>query len=151
VAVGAVAGVFKLLDAAKGTVIWSRDLVDGSAVHGLIASPAYDGSSIYVPSATPPTGIFALVPGTGAVRWQRGIDQPVYSSPAAGNGVLVFGTGAVFGDVHVGSIVALSSLDGGVLWTYDVHSAVFSAPAIAGTMVVIGDSNGDLFAFRPSS
>jgi len=65
--------------------------------------------------------------------------------------VLVFGTGAVFGDVHVGSIVALSSLDGGVLWTYDVHSAVFSAPAIAGTMVVIGDSNGDLFAFRPSS
>jgi len=151
VAVGAVAGVFKLLDAAKGTVIWSRDLVDGSAVHGLIASPAYDGSSIYVPSASPPTGIFALVPGDGAVRWQRGIDQPFYSSPAAGNGVLVFGTGAVFGDVHVGSIVALSSLDGGVLWTYDVHSAVFSAPAIAGTMVVIGDSNGDLFAFRPSS
>jgi outer membrane protein assembly factor BamB len=151
VAVGAVAGVFKLLDAAKGTVIWSRDLVDGSAVHGLIASPAYDGSSIYVPSASPPTGIFALVPGTGAVRWQRGIDQPVYSSPAVGNGVLVFGTGAVFGDVHIGSIVALSSLNGGVLWTYDVHSAVFSAPAIAGTMVVIGDSNGDLFAFRPSS
>ncbi|MEA2628185.1 MAG: hypothetical protein QOJ10_645 [Chloroflexota bacterium] len=151
VAVGAVAGVFKLLDAAKGTVIWSRDLVDGSAVHGLIASPAYDGSSIYVPSASPPTGIFALVPGNGAVRWQRGIDQPIYSSPAAGNGVLMFGTGAVFGDVHVGSIVALSSRDGEVLWTYDVHSAVFSAPAIVGTTVVIGDSNGDLFAFRPSS
>jgi outer membrane protein assembly factor BamB len=148
---GSVAGVFKLLDAATGAVIWSRDLVDGSAVHGLIASPAYDGSSIYVPSASPPTGVFALAPEDGAIRWRQGTDQPVYSSPAAGNGVLVFGTGAVFGDVHVGSIVALSSLGGGVLWTYDAHSSVFSSPAIAGTMVVVGDSNGDLFAFRPSS
>lgn len=151
VAVGSVAGVFKLLDVATGTTIWSRDLIDGSAVHGLIASPAYDGSNIYVPSASPPTGVFALAPGDGAIRWRQGTDQPVYSSPAAGNGVLVFGTGAVFGDVHVGSIVALSTLDGGVLWTYDAHSAVFSSPAIAGTMLVVGDSNGDLFAFRPSS
>jgi outer membrane protein assembly factor BamB len=151
IAVGSVSGVFKLLDAATGTVIWSRDLVVGSAVHGLIASPAFDGISLYVPSASPPTGMFALAPGDGAVRWRQGTDQPVYSSPAAGNGVLVFGTGAVFGDVHVGSIVALSSRDGGVLWVYDAHSAVFSSPAIAGMMLVVGDSNGDVFAFRPST
>lgn len=150
VAVGSVAGVFKLLDAATGAVIWSRDLVDGSAVHGLIASPAYDGTSLFVPSASPPTGVLALAPGDGAIQWRQGTDQPVYSSPAAGNGVLVFGTGAVFGEVHVGSIVALSSRDGRVLWRYDAHSAVFSSPAIAGTMVVVGDSNGDLFTFRPS-
>ena len=151
VAEGSVAGVFKVLDAATGSVIWSRHLVNGSAVHGLIASPAYDGSSIYVPSASPPTGVIALAPADGATRWRQTTDQPVYSSPAAGDGVLVFGTGAVFGDVHIGSIVALSSLDGGVLWVYDAHSAVFSSPAIAGTMVTVGDSNGDLFAFRPSS
>ncbi len=151
VAVGSVAGVFKLLDAANGTVIWSRDLVQGSAVHGLIASPAYDGSSLYVPSASPPTGMFALAPGDGAIRWHQGTDQPVYSAPAAANGVVVFGTGDVFGDVHTGSIVALSSRDGRVLWVYDARSSVFSSPAIAGTMVVVGDSNGDVFAFRPSS
>jgi outer membrane protein assembly factor BamB len=148
---GSVDGVFKLLDVATGMVIWSLNLVHGSAVHGLIASPAYDGTSIYVPSASPPTGVFALAPRDGSIRWREATEQPVYSSPAAGNGVLVLGTGDVFGDVHVGSIVALSSLDGRVLWTYDAHSAVFSSPAIAGTMVVIGDSNGDLFAFRPSS
>jgi outer membrane protein assembly factor BamB len=150
VAVGSVAGVFDLLDAATGAVIWSRDLVDGAAVHGLIASPAYDGSSIYVPSASPPTGLFALAPGDGATVWRQGTDQPVYSSPAVGAGVIIFGTGAVFGDVHAGSIFALSSLDGRVLWKYDTHSAVFSSPAIAGTTVFVGDSNGDLFAFRPS-
>ena len=151
IAVGSVSGVFKLLDAATGAVIWSRNLVVGSAVHGLIASPAYDGSSLYVPSASPPTGLFALAPSDGTVRWWRGTDQPVYSSPAAGNGVLVFGTGALFGDVRVGSIVALSSRDGRVLWAYDDHSAVVSSPAIAGTMVVVGDSNGDVLAFRPST
>jgi outer membrane protein assembly factor BamB len=63
----------------------------------------------------------------------------------------MFGTGAVFGDVHVGLIVAMSSLGGRVPWTYDAHSAVYSSPAIAGTVVAVGDSNGDLFAFRPSS
>ncbi len=149
VAVGSVAGVFKLLDAATGRVIWSRDLVPGSPVHGLIASPAYDGTSLYVASASPPTGMFALAPGNGATRWWQVTGAPVYSSPAAGNGVLVFGTGAVFGDANVGSIVALSTRDGAVLWTYDTHSAVFSSPAIAGTMVVVGDSKGDLFAFKP--
>jgi outer membrane protein assembly factor BamB len=151
VAEGSVAGVFKLLDAATGTVIWSRYLVVGSAVHGLIASPAYDGTTIFVPSASPPTGLFALAPGDGAIRWRQGTDQPIYSSPAAGSGVLVFGTGAVFGDVHVGSIVAMSSIDGRVLWTYDAHSAVYSSPVIAGTLVLVGDSNGDVFAFRPSN
>jgi outer membrane protein assembly factor BamB len=151
VAEGSVAGVFKLLDAATGSLIWSRDLVNGTAVHGLIASPAYDGNSIYVPSASPPTGVFALAPASGATQWWHRVDQPVYSSPAVGNGVLVFGTGPVFGDVHAGSIVALSSLHGEVLWVYDAHSAVLSSPAIADKMVAVGDSNGDLFVFRPSS
>ena len=151
VAEGSVAGVFKLLDAATGSLIWSQDLVSGSAVHGLIASPAYDGNTIYVPSASPPTGIFALAPATGATRWRHSTDLPVYSSPAVGDGVLVFGTGPVFGDVHVGSIVALSSLDGKVVWVYDAHSAVRSSPAIAGAVVAVGDSNGDLFVFRPAS
>ena len=151
VAEGSVAGVFKLLDAATGSVIWSRGLVNGSAVHGLVASPAYDGSSIYVPSASPPNGIFALAPPDGRTRWQHTTDQPIYSSPAVGDGTLVFGTGAFDSDVQVGSIVALSTLDGGLLWAYDAHSAVLGSPSIAGKMVAIGDSNGDLLVFRPSS
>jgi len=75
----------------------------------------------------------------------------VYSAPSAGNGVVVFGTGAVFGDLGVGLIIALSPKDGNVLWSYDAQSAVRSSPAIAGSLVVVGDAAGDLFAFRPSS
>jgi polyvinyl alcohol dehydrogenase (cytochrome) len=148
VAVGSDGGLFEMLDAATGDVIWSRFLVAGSAVHGLIASPAFDGSEFYVPSASSPTGMFALDPATGAIQWER-LTDPVYSAPAVGAHVLVFGTGDVFGDAHRGGLIALSTTDGAVLWTFDTHQSVFSAPSIAGTKVVVGDSAGSVLAFRP--
>jgi polyvinyl alcohol dehydrogenase (cytochrome) len=148
VAVGSDGGLFDMLDAATGDVIWSRFLVAGSAVHGLIASPAFDGAAFYVPSASSPTGVFALDPATGAIQWER-LTDPVFSAPALGRRVLVFGTGDVFGDPHRGGLLALSTTDGAVLWTYDTHQSVFSAPAIAGTTVVVGDSGGSVLAFRP--
>ncbi len=150
VAVGSNAGVFKVLDAATGSVLWSRDLVNGSAVHGLLASPGYDGTYFYVPSAGEPSGMFALAAADGRTLWTNQPGLPVYSAPAIGNGVLVFGTGDVFGDPNTGGMVALSSRDGTVLWTHDLHSAVFSGPAISGDMVLVGDSRGDVIAFRPA-
>jgi polyvinyl alcohol dehydrogenase (cytochrome) len=149
VAVGSNAGVFKVLDAATGSPVWSRDIVSGSAVHGLLASPAYDGSNFYVPSAGTPVGMFALRAADGNQQWSYDSGQPIYSAPALGSGVLVFGIGDVFGDPNVGGVVALSTSDGSVLWTTDLHSAVFSAPAIVGDTVLIGNSRGDLIAYSP--
>jgi len=62
---------------------------------------------------------------------------------------LVFGIGDVFGNPNVGGMVVLSSRDGSVLWLTDFHSAVFSGPAISGDTVLIGNSRGDLIAYRP--
>lgn len=149
VAQATVEGTFAVLDATTGKVLWSRELVAGSAVHGLIASPAYDGKSFFVGSASPPTGMFALEPTHGATRWRRDSPQPVYSAPVTGSGVVIFGTGAVFGDLSSGSILALSSGDGHVIWSYDTHSAVRSGPALAGALLVVGDYAGDVMAFRP--
>lgn len=151
VAVGSNAGVFKMLDAATGSVIWSRDLVNGSAVHGLLASPGYDGVHLYVASAGAPAGMFALSLADGKTIWSFDSGLPVYSSPAIGDGVLVFGIGDVFGDPNGGGLVALSSQTGSVLWIADFHSAVFSAPAIAGDTVLIGNSRGDVIAYRPAN
>jgi len=150
VAVGSNAGVFKVLDAGTGSPVWSRDVVSGSAVHGLLASPAYDGANFYVPSAGMPVGMFALRAGDGKAQWSYDSGLPIYSAPALGSGVVVFGIGDVFGDPNVGGVVALSTADGSVLWTADFHSAVFSAPAIAGDTVLIGNSRGDLIAYRPA-
>ena len=142
-------GLFAVLDASNGAVVWSKELVSGSAVHGLIASPAYDGNSVYVGSASPPTGALALDPSNGNVKWRHDTAQPIYSAPAVTRGVVVVGTGAVFGDLGSGSVVALSSTDGHVLWSYDTRSAVRSGPAVAGDLVVVGDFAGDVLGFRP--
>jgi outer membrane protein assembly factor BamB len=150
VAVGSVAGRFEMLDVRTGAMIWSVDLVQGSAVHGLIATAAYDGVNLYVASASPPTGLYARKLD-GSDAWTLGTFQPVYSAPSAGNGLLVFGTGAVFGDLNAGLILALSRDDGKVLWSYDARSSVRSSPAIAGSLVVVGDAAGALFAFDPTS
>ena len=149
IAQATVEGTFAVLDAPTGAVVWSRNLVAGGAVHGLIASPAYDGTLVYVASASPPVGMFALHPSDGSTEWMHSTTLPVYSAPAVGEGVVVFGVGNVFGDLAAGAMVALSTRDGRVVWTYDTHSAIRSGPAVAGDLVVAGDKAGDVMAFSP--
>lgn len=150
VEVGTVEGTFAALDATDGTVLWSRKLVDGSAVHGFIASPAFDGTNMYVASASPPGGVFALRATTGASVWHQATGLPVYSAPAVARGVVVFGSGAVFGDFNAGTLTALSTADGKPAWTYDTGSAVRGGPVIVGNLVIAGDYAGDLIALRVS-
>ena len=144
-------GMFAILDAATGSIVWSREIVSGSAVHGLIGSPAYDGKAIFAVSASRPTALFKLDPSTGSAIWRRDAAMPIYSAPALGDGVVVFGSGAVFGDLTHGLLLALSTSDGRQLWTYDMRNAVRSGPAIAGKLVVAGDYGGDVMGFRPSA
>jgi outer membrane protein assembly factor BamB len=144
-----VEGMFAVLDARSGDLLWSRELVAGSAVHGLLASPAYDGTALFAASAGDPTGMFALDPHDGSIRWRRPTRLPVYSAPVVGSGVVAFGSGNVFGDVSSGSIFALATADGSVLWSYDTHSAVRSGPALVGDVLVVGDHAGDLVTFQP--
>ncbi len=151
VAQATVEGMFAMLDPRTGSVVWSEELVRGTAVHGLIASPAYDGTNLFTGSASPPSAMYALKPSDGAIAWRWYSFLPIYSAPAVGRGVLIFGTGAVLGDLKTGSLVAVSSSDGHLLWGYDANSAVRSGPALAGDLVVFGDSRGDLLAFRPKS
>jgi len=144
-----VEGLIAAVDAQTGLKVWSREIVQGTAVHGLLASPAYDGRNVYAGSASAPTGIFALDASDGSTAWRYETEPPVYSAPAVGDGVVVLGTGAVFGDLRTGALIALASADGHVLFKYDTKSAVRSGPAVAGDFVAIGDYAGDVLAFRP--
>lgn len=149
VAVGSDGGAFDAFDATTGKVVWSTDLVTGSAVHGLIASPASDGRDLFIGSASPPVGMFALSAQDGSEHWTHTLPLPVYSAPALGDGAMLFGDGNVFGETTAGAVFALDTADGHTLWTFEVHAAVRSGPIIAGNLVVVGDVAGDVFAFRP--
>jgi outer membrane protein assembly factor BamB len=147
VAVGSDGGLFAMLDASGGTIIWQRFLVPGSAVHGLIASPAYDGTSFFVGSASPPTGLFALDPKTGEIQWEHDTDLPVYAAPVVSSQVLFFGIGDAQGTVKGGKLIAVSATDGGVLWSFDTQDPVLGSPAISGKYLVTGTAGGALTAF----
>ena len=145
-----VEGTLFALDAGNGDVVWSRRLVHGTAVHGLIASPASDGINLYVASASPPDGIFAIALADGSVVWHHDTSGPVYSAPVLGGGAIVFGVGAVFGNLGAGSVVELAT-DGRELSHFDTRSAVRAGPAVAGRFAIVGDYAGDLFVLSLSS
>jgi outer membrane protein assembly factor BamB len=149
--VGAVEGTFAALDAGDGGAAWARKIVEGSAVHGLIASPAYDGTFVYGASASPTYGVFALQAASGDDVWRHATALPVYSAPVPAHGAVVFGTGNVFGDLNAGSITALATADGRELWSYSTGSAVRSGPAVDGDHVFVGDAAGEVIALRVSS
>ena len=89
VAVGSDGGVFALLNVGDGKVIWARQLVSGSAVHGLIASPAYDGKALYVASASPPTDVFALDPLTGPFTGRAALASTNSTATPLANGKIL--------------------------------------------------------------
>ena len=151
VAVGGQAGTFAVLDALTGAVVWTRDLVAGSAGGGLNGSAGFDGRALYLPSAGSPSGLLALDPDSGSVLWQATSARPVYSSPAVGLGVLVYGEGALQGDPPGGAVVALSTVDGRPLWRAQTGAAVLASPIVVGEAVYAADLGGRLFAFRPGS
>lgn len=148
-AVASVSGLLTLLDARNGAILWKRQVVQGSEVHGLLATPAYDGSRLYAVSAGAPDGVFALNTDGSSV-WKESTDLPVYSAPVVAHGVLVFGRGNVFGDVAQGSLTMLSTAGGQRLWSFDTHSAVRSSPAVIGDSVIAGDVAGDVLVFTPA-
>jgi outer membrane protein assembly factor BamB len=148
VAVGSTGGDFAVLDAGTGQTVWERTFVQGSAVHGLLGSPAYDGTRLYLPSASAPTGVLAIDPQGGELAWRAPTSEPVYSSPALGDGVVAVGTGDVLGGGGAGRVLVLASRDGAVIWSMDVHSAVWGSPALAGGSLYVGDHAGTLFCFR---
>jgi outer membrane protein assembly factor BamB len=150
VAVGGSAGTFAVLDATTGAVEWSREVVSGGAGGGLAGSPGFDGRALYVPSAGTPGGLLALAPGDGSVLWRDTSPRPVYSSPAVGLGVLVYGEGGAAGDPGDGAVVAVSTIDGHELWRYETGAPVVASPAMVGEAVFAADGRGRLTAFRPA-
>ena len=138
VAVRTQVGGLAALDPASGAVVWARNLPGPAS-----GSPAFDGQSLYLPLA----GLVALNPSGGTLRWRSESSRSVLSSPAVGNGVVVYGEGSR-GQAG-GAIVALATDDGHQLWRYETGAPVVASPVIVGDTVYAADLSGRLFAFRP--
>jgi eukaryotic-like serine/threonine-protein kinase len=143
-------GRFTVVAAATGSDVWSRLLFNGGPADSISGSPGSDGRLLFVPSAGTPSGVQAVGRDDGQAVWSYQSQQPVFSSPAVGKDVVVFGEGPSGGD-PAGSLLAVSTRDGHEVWRFAAGVGVVASPAIVGDSVFGADAKGRVFAFRPGS
>jgi outer membrane protein assembly factor BamB len=111
-------GNLHCLDAAKGTVLWKKDLLKEYHIEmpiwGIAAAPLVDGRLVIVQVGGEKACIVAFDKATGDEKWKSLDDRASYSAPIiieqAGRRVLVCWTGD--------SIAGLDPSNGEVLWRY---------------------------------
>jgi polyvinyl alcohol dehydrogenase (cytochrome) len=141
--IGQKSGVYWALDAATGSLVWSRLVGHGDDPGGIQWGTAFDGRYIYaaighVRNLTPytsPSGQVitggswaALQPSTGEIVWQTADPQGAADLGAltVANGVLYAGSMAHTGD----QMYALDTSSGDILWKFPAGGSVVAGPAI---------------------
>lgn len=153
---GQKSGAVWALDPATGKVLWRNPLGTGSPLGGVHWGIAYDGATVYAPISivgktlpdetvdvsTIKSGLYALNPATGAVKWvfatapdcagdrQKRVPScgrmfGFSSSPAIIDGAVV--QGGLDGYLYV-----LDAKDGKQLWKYDTAIAYQASNGVAG-------------------
>jgi outer membrane protein assembly factor BamB len=127
--------LFKAININDGSIKWNFSKNDTG---GYLSSAAVANNLAYVASTD---GIFyALNVQTGEPSWLTLIGKVTESSPAVGDGIVVFGTNG-------GLVLALDALSGKEKWRYDTGiSDIKSSPLIANGTVFIGSNNGNVYA-----
>ena len=142
-------GRLTVVAAATGSEGWSRVLFKAGPADSISGSPGSDGQRLFIPSAGTPIGLQAVGRDDGHKIWSYQSQQPVFSSPAVGKDVVVFGEGAP-GGAPGGALLAVSALDGHEVWRFSAGVGVMASPAIVGDSVFGADLRGRLLAFRPT-
>jgi outer membrane protein assembly factor BamB len=118
--------------------VWSRKLGSGVGKAGLKLRAAYDDGRIFASDAS--GAVSAFDAASGAPAWRVELDEPISSSPGAGDGLVVVG------GIN-GAVVALEAGSGAQRWTAAASSEVLAPPAVGGGVVVVRAIDGRIFGF----
>lgn len=136
----------RAFDQKTGKKLWEAELVpeDEDADEGRGGGIAFDGGKIFAVTGFGTAN--AIDADSGAVVWTQTIGEPFRSAPTA-NG------GRVFAITADNQTIALAQETGEVLWRHRgiVESAGIlgsSSPAVAGSIVIVPYSSGELVALR---
>ncbi len=130
------------LDEQTGTTAWSRP-IPGTYYW---SNAAYEAGRVFVVNFDGALQAFSAA--DGSTIWARQLPgQYAFSSaPVASNGVVYLG-GAGSG----GTLYAVSSATGAVLWTRSVENGDNSSPALSPTSVFVSYAGPQVYAFRRSN
>ena len=138
-------GEISAFDASNGNQIWSVEGVPEDEDEGVIGGGvSYYEGLLYV--ATGAAEVLALDAATGDLIWRQAVDSPLRTGPTVSAG-RVFAV-SIDNQIHV-----LAADDGRELWNFAgiSESAALlgnGSPAVAGDIVVVPFSSGELIALR---
>lgn len=124
------------LDAELGKVLWRAEVAKEGLFADVCAGPSYRDGRVYAGALKGPT--VCLDAATGKEVWR--VIQEAGAGFAVGDDLLYLGNGA-------GGAVALRRADGTGVWERPLDGGSASAPVLAGDLVLVGASEGGLFAF----
>lgn len=135
------------LNALSGELVWAQRL-DGHASF----SPLLDGPVVFVGSLT--GVLYALDASTGDILWQHKASSESYSISAEGGQVLdqtfsepAVSNGIVYLVTDSGTVRALDSTNGGMVWEHQILPGVSHPPVLDGdTIYLAGLFEGPLYA-----
>ena len=123
-------GLFSIIDAKTG------ERVNGGGAGGAVNTPVVRDGKVYFSAAdgsVQSVQIQDVIP-----LWSVNIKDPVTTSPALGENIIVVGTAR-------GYVFALNEADGKTLWQYDTNGGSITAlPVIADGLVFVGGGDGVL-------
>jgi outer membrane protein assembly factor BamB len=130
---------------------WSVRIADGGACpqcgEGAISTSVYAHDTVYVAGGYMSLGqaqkfpgiLYALDPGSGAIKWMHPTTGAVLPALAAANGLVVAASDDTVEVVHAAT--------GELLWEYATEGIVYAAPTIAGGMLYVASTDGYVYAF----
>ena len=105
----------------------------------------WSGRATPVPGEVSDSGIMAIDPETGAIKWRYKIAQA-----SLGSGVLATGGGLVFAATGDGNLIALNSRTGAALWHFQTGARIGASPmtySVAGQQFVAISAGSVLYSF----
>ncbi len=147
-AAGQKSGVVWGLDRTTGEVLWETPLSGGSAlIGGILNTGAYDGERLYVVTHNQrdraDTKLVALDPATGAVVWQRTLDNWVW-------GPLTIANGMIFAPVWT-TLRVYDTTNGAELFAFDTPGTIASGASIVDGRVYFGSGMAYIVGEREST
>ena len=136
-------------EAATGERLWrySRRPPGEEADNALGGGIAYDSGNLYVTTGF--GEVMALDASDGSQIWRRGVGVPIRAAPTVS-------AGRVFTVTYDNQLNAFEARNGERLWSHtgiaeDAGLLGAASPAVAGNIVVVPYSSGELFALRVDS
>ncbi len=143
-------GAVLCFDSRDGSVLWTRDTIaelpsttddDGLRFTDVDTTPVVVGDGLFIASFA--GGLYRLDPRNGTILWHREELSGVTGLAEAPGGTLVLSSGDL-------GLVGIDALSGERRWTSEIEHGAPTPPVVVGDLVVVGESEGGLVAFRSS-